>query len=560
MKTVLVRRLGLRLLAGLLVVPLLARAQAQPKVVTLGADLNEPQRQALLARFGVTEGVDTVLTITTPEMVEAMQNIIPIPEGYTSVSSTALTCAAPGSGLHVTTENITRVTAGMYAGALLTAGIGDAELVVAAPVDAAAEGMTALTGVFKGFVNGACGRGEVDPARRELAYRWLGTTAGLGNALGDQNIATRTVLRAQQAIAAGGTGDPALADQALNTATTETGANLPPEQREAVLDLLRRMAQGNLDWGAYASGWEFQEVAPNDVRLQPRGIGLAPSGGTPLVGSVRTGAGPDSPLVIDVPGQTQQLNLNANNVAVTRDGQPAQLADLQPGDSITMELGEDQSVRRIDARSAGGFGALGRIVVGTVEQNNEGQVVLATAGGPQEFGIPAGAYVAREGRQDELGAIKSQDSAVIVLDPAGAPTSVFASPTGGDYAIEGTLNGPLREQVFAVRAGSHNVLVPVPESGVKITRDGKQAALTDIQPNDRVRVRFNAQSQPVAIDARSGSRSLLGGRWWLLLLPLLLLLLLLPLLRRRRPGRSILVLPGRRRRTVNTDDIDGLLG
>ena len=159
------------LLLMLLVPALGVAAQDQPKVITLGVDLMPEQRQALLQRFGAREGTDKILTIETPEMRAAMQDIIPVPEGYTSVSSTSLACGAAGSGLRVTTENITRVTAGMYAGALLTAGIGDADFTVAAPSDAQAEGMTALTGVFKGFEGGACGRGEIEPARRELAYR-----------------------------------------------------------------------------------------------------------------------------------------------------------------------------------------------------------------------------------------------------------------------------------------------------------------------------------------------------------------------------------------------------
>ena len=146
-----------------------AIAQDQPKVITLGADLTPEQRQALLQTFGAREGIDKILTVDTTEMRASMQDIIPVPEGYTSVSSTALTCGTPGSGLRVTTENITRVSAGMYAGALLTAGIGDAGFIVAAPAAAQAEGMTALTGIFKGFEGGACGRGEIEPARRELA-------------------------------------------------------------------------------------------------------------------------------------------------------------------------------------------------------------------------------------------------------------------------------------------------------------------------------------------------------------------------------------------------------
>lgn len=562
-----IRRCIVLVVAGLLLPPLLVGAQAPPKVVTLGADLTPAQREALLARFGATEAVDKVLTITTPEMGEAMQGIIPIPEGYTSVSSTALTCGAPGAGLHVTTENITRVTAGMYAGALLTAGIGDAELIVAAPADAQAEGMTALTGIFKGFTDGACGRGEVDPTRRELAYRWLGTTAGLGNALGDQNAAARLALGAQQAIVGTPAGDPAAAEQALDRAAAETGVGVPPEQREPLLDLLRRMAQANIDWGTYASGWTLEEVSPTEVRLTPQGLGVpgaAPAGGQVLNGTVRSPLGPESYLVIDAPGQQQQLNLNANTVAVTRDGQPAQLADLQAGDSVTIQVGADNVAQRIDARSAGGAtAAAGRIVVGTVNDNNEGQVTLTTAGGQQQFAIPREAYIARDGEAAELGAVQAQDSATLVISSTGDVQAVFARPGGGDYALEGQVAEPLVANALNLRVGSELVGVSVPATGVAVSRNGRAASFADIQPGDRVTVRFNAMSQPVAVDATSrGGLFGLGRNQLLPLLCLLPLLLLLGLFlwRREQMERVLLVLPGRRRRIVNPDDVDELLG
>jgi uncharacterized protein YpuA (DUF1002 family) len=236
-------------------------AQDQPKVITLGADLTAEQRQALLQAFGGREGTDKILTIDTTEMRASMQDIIPVPEGYTSVSSTALTCGMAGSGLLVTTENITRVSAGMYAGALLTAGIGDAAFIVAAPADAQAEGMTALTGIFKGFEGGACGRGEIEPVRRELAYRWLATTERLAGAAGDETAASNLMLRAQEKLVEGGS-DPAGVEQALDAAASESGVAVPADQRAGLVELLRGMAEAKIDWGTYAKGWEVSRSAP----------------------------------------------------------------------------------------------------------------------------------------------------------------------------------------------------------------------------------------------------------------------------------------------------------
>ncbi|GAC1655767.1 MAG: hypothetical protein NVS4B8_30880 [Herpetosiphon sp.] len=257
------------LLLGLLTLTVGVDAQTPPpsKIVSLGADLTPPQRQGLLDRFGAKDGTDKIVTIDTGEMTQAMKDIIPVPAGYKSISSTSLACTAPGTGLHVTTEHITRVTAGMYAGALLTAGIGDAELVVAAPADAEAEGMTALAGMFKSLSGSVCGRGEIDTKRRDLAYRWLATTAKLGDTLGDQNAASKLILSAQQGLVTGGKNDPAAIEPAINNALKDTGTTLPAAQRGPVTDLLKQLADAKLDWGTYAAGWNVQQVNPNEVRL-----------------------------------------------------------------------------------------------------------------------------------------------------------------------------------------------------------------------------------------------------------------------------------------------------
>ena len=541
-------------------------AQDQPKVITLGADLTTEQRQALLQTFGGREGTDKILTIDTTEMRASMQDIIPVPEGYTSVSSTALTCGMAGSGLLVTTENITRVSAGMYAGALLTAGIGDAAFIVAAPADAQAEGMTALTGIFKGFEGGACGRGEIVPARRELAYRWLATTERLAGAAGDETAASNLMLRAQEKLVEGGS-DPAAVEQALDAAASESGVAVPADQRAGLVELLRGMAEAKIDWGTYAKGWEVQQVSPNEVRLtatnlQPGAEATAAAGGaapaeaaagTTVQGTLRQPITAGAPFTVEVDGQPRELTAGDGNIPVTRDGQPAQLADIQPGDSVTVRLRPDSAVEAIDARSAGpananaGDGATnaaGRFVVGMVEANTNGQINLQTGGGTQQFAVPDAARVVREGREAQVGAVQAQDSALIALDPTGKVQAVFARPGDGNYALEGVAPGAVNGQILPVQVGENTIDVPLANGNIPVTRDGREAQLADIQPNDRVTVRFDGSNQPVAIDAQSAAagfnwRSL----WWL---PLLLLpLLLLPLVRRRRT-ETIVVEPGQR--------------
>ncbi len=541
-----------------------AIAQDQPKVITLGADLTPEQRQALLQTFGAREGIDKILTVDTTEMRASMQDIIPVPEGYTSVSSTALTCGTPGSGLRVTTENITRVSAGMYAGALLTAGIGDAGFIVAAPAAAQAEGMTALTGIFKGFQGGACGRGEIEPARRELAYRWLATTERLAGTTGDETAAANLMLRAQEKLVEGGR-DPAGVEPALDAVASESGVAVPADQRAGLVELLRGMAEAKIDWGTYAKGWEVQQVSPNEVRLTATNLqpdaeataagGAAPAAalaGTTVQGTLRASITAGAPFTVEVDGQSRELTAGDGNIPVTRDGQPAQLADIQPGDNVTVRLRPDSVVEAIDARSAGpananpGSGAMnaaGRVVVGMVEANTNGQINLQTGGATQQFAVPAAARVVREGREAQVGAVQARDSAVVVLDPTGKVEAVFARPGDGNYVLEGVAPGVVNGQMLPVQVGEQTIDVPLANGEVPVTRDGRAAQLADIQPNDRVTVRFDESNRPVAIDAQRAAAGFNWRRlWWL---PLLLPLLLLPLLGRRRT-QTIVVEPGQR--------------
>ena len=279
-----------------------------------------------------------------------------------------------------------------------------------------------------------------------------------------------------------------------------------------------------------------------------------------VTGVVRSAPGAGAPLVIEAPGQTEQLNLRAANVVVTRDDQPATLVDLRPGDTVTLEIGPDNMVQRIDARSAApGSATAGNVVVGTVDENTGGQVTVMTASGAREFTIPSGAYIGREGRETQVGAIQADDSVVVLLDPAGNLQSIFAQPAGNQYVVEGTTTGAIREHMLEVEAGEQILNVPLPlGEEARVTRNGRVVSLTDIEPGDRVTIHFNAMGQPAEVAARSPGRAGLLRNWWLLLLCLIPLALLLLFLRQQQPAQALFVLPRRRRRVANPDDIDGL--
>src|SRR5215216_2550711 len=165
------------LIIGMVALPLVQISAEEGKLITLGESLSPEERTELLTFFGFKSSDDPdPITVTTAETIKAMDGIFPASAISSAYSSTALTCRNLGDGLDVTTNNITLVTPGLYAMALVTAGIGDATLVVAAPASKQAQGMTALTGDFKTWDIAPCDSGDTSKARQRLAMEELTLT------------------------------------------------------------------------------------------------------------------------------------------------------------------------------------------------------------------------------------------------------------------------------------------------------------------------------------------------------------------------------------------------
>lgn len=135
-----------------------ARAQSIWKeegkvVVALGADLTEEQKDIVLGLFGITReqlADYEVITITNAQEHQYLDPYLdPSVIGSKSLSSVMLKKGEAGSGVFVTTKNINFCTTGMYRNALLTAGIQDTEVIVAAP--APISGSAALIGAVKAY-------------------------------------------------------------------------------------------------------------------------------------------------------------------------------------------------------------------------------------------------------------------------------------------------------------------------------------------------------------------------------------------------------------------------
>jgi uncharacterized protein YpuA (DUF1002 family) len=251
------------------------------KTITLGESLSPEQRTELLKYFGYRSSQDRdPITVTAEDTAKAMEGISTYDPSMGAFSSTALTCRELGDGLDVTTRNITLVTPSMFAMALVTAGIGDAKLVVAAPDAASAFGLTALTGVFRTWEIAPCESGNTTGDRQRLALEELTLTADIGRALtanGVSNgvqLASNLVLESQKTIVIEKLNESEEIDRAIADQEVSAGISIPPDLRNRLIDLMVRLQKEKIDWSTFSAGWTI-EYNENNTQIKMRGDGIA---------------------------------------------------------------------------------------------------------------------------------------------------------------------------------------------------------------------------------------------------------------------------------------------
>ena len=148
-------RKGKRLFSLLIAVVLLVSASAAvwadgDSRVVLGADLTEEQIATVYRLFGIERGSVEELTVTNSEERSYLKGFVDDKViGKYAISCVYVELLEEGKGLSVETYNVTWCTSEMYKNALVTAGVKDAKIIVAAPFEVS--GTAALTGIYKAY-------------------------------------------------------------------------------------------------------------------------------------------------------------------------------------------------------------------------------------------------------------------------------------------------------------------------------------------------------------------------------------------------------------------------
>jgi uncharacterized protein YpuA (DUF1002 family) len=244
--------------ATLLIAPLKMLADAAPGdiIVTLGQNLSEEQKKALLEEMDAPADVETVTVTNEEEHKYLGQYISKAQIGTRAISSSKITIGDKDQGLSVETNNINWVTEEMYMNALTTAGVTDAEIYVTAPFEVS--GTAALTGILKAYETTA--QIEIPEPQKQVANEEMVKTAQLGERIGVKE-ATELMTRVKEEIAK----NPVQSEDELRAliekVAKDMGIELTPDELNGLIALFNRMKDLDIDWNQVQS--DLQNISDN---------------------------------------------------------------------------------------------------------------------------------------------------------------------------------------------------------------------------------------------------------------------------------------------------------
>lgn len=221
--------------------------------LALGANLSDNQKKTVLSLMGIDPAsLDKydVMYVSNDEEHKYLGEYIPASEiGTRSLSSVVITKADKGAGLSISTYNIDYCTVGMYKNALTTAGISDANIIVAGPTSIS--GTAALVGIFKAYEQ--MSGDKIDEQIVDAAMDELVTTGELNQSIdADPETIEAMIADLKEQIANGALDNEEDIREAIKEAANKYDINLSEENIEKILALLNKLKDLDLDWDAIA--------------------------------------------------------------------------------------------------------------------------------------------------------------------------------------------------------------------------------------------------------------------------------------------------------------------
>ena len=217
--------------------------------LTLGADLSDDQKNTVLSLMGIDPANlanYNVTYVTNAQEHQYLDSYVDSSKiGSKSWSSVVIVKRKKGNGLNISTNNITYCTVGMYKNALTTAGITDADIIVAGPKPIS--GTAALVGIFEAYeamTGEAVQDNVVDAALNELVV--TGELEASIQGLTDQEV-EEFIAYIKSLIAEKGLTDEKSINEAIDEACDKYGVTLSDDERQKIVDLLLKITSLGID-------------------------------------------------------------------------------------------------------------------------------------------------------------------------------------------------------------------------------------------------------------------------------------------------------------------------
>ena len=213
------------------------------KVVTLGADLTDAQKNTMMKYFNVDSSQVQILTITNQDERDHLSAYVPIEQIGTRTVSCAYVKPTQSGGIKVRTANLNWVTCNMIATSLSTSGVKNCEVVAACPFEVSGTG--ALTGIQMAYET-ATGE-ELDSAKKELATEEMVVTGNLADEVGKNDATTVMNNSKMQVIRDNVQNADDIYNIVVNVAQ-QSNVNLDSDQIDKIVSLLQQIAQQDYNY------------------------------------------------------------------------------------------------------------------------------------------------------------------------------------------------------------------------------------------------------------------------------------------------------------------------
>lgn len=215
--------------------------------VSFGEDLTAEQKQKVIDLMGLDADEEDdwdISYVTNEEEHQYLDSYISSSQiGSKALSSVVILQREDGNGINVTTKNINYCTEGMYQNALATAGMEDADVIVAGPFELS--GTAALVGALKAYSEMT---GEkVSEESLDTALNELVITGEIADSTGDTEEIEGMVAYLKKEVVENGLDDEEEISGVIDEAAKEFGVSLTDEEKQKLIALLKKIANLDLD-------------------------------------------------------------------------------------------------------------------------------------------------------------------------------------------------------------------------------------------------------------------------------------------------------------------------